>query len=169
RNLLIVFLASGIWHGAGWNFIIWGALHGLAILIHRVWKSKGYKMPALLGWAITMFSVNIFWVFFRAKDLAEASKVLGAMIDVTSLSNLITENYKTAITQNVVGNKIGLICLVLSIFISFIFYSSHEKNKNIKFDLIQQIEIIFYLGVSIMIILVLKVSNIDSSFLYFNF
>ncbi|MGL6119911.1 MAG: MBOAT family O-acyltransferase, partial [Fusobacteriaceae bacterium] len=56
RNLSIVFLASGIWHGAGWNFIIWGALHGLAILIHRTWKNKGYKMPALLGWAITLFS-----------------------------------------------------------------------------------------------------------------
>ena len=54
RNLFIVFLASGIWHGAGWNFIIWGMLHGICILIHRIWKNSGRKMNKFVGWLITM-------------------------------------------------------------------------------------------------------------------
>ncbi|MGL5964435.1 MAG: MBOAT family O-acyltransferase, partial [Fusobacteriaceae bacterium] len=53
-NLLLVFLVSGVWHGAGWNFILWGGLHGISILIHRVWKSKKIYMPKLIGWAITL-------------------------------------------------------------------------------------------------------------------
>ncbi|MGL4998125.1 MAG: MBOAT family O-acyltransferase, partial [Cetobacterium sp.] len=168
RNLSIVFLASGIWHGAGWNFIIWGALHGAAILVHRTWKNKGYKMPALLGWAITLFSVNIFWVFFRAKDLAGAVKVLKAMVDYRSIGSLITESYrKTA--NPYLGNKASLLLLVLSIGISLLIKNSFDKNKSMKFKLIGKIEVTIYLGLSLLMILTLKLSNIDSTFLYFNF
>ena len=85
RNLFIVFLASGIWHGAGWNFIIWGMLHGICILIHRIWKNTGRKIPKLIGWFITINLVNIFWVFFRAKDLQSAVKVLRGMVDINKL------------------------------------------------------------------------------------
>lgn len=70
RNLFIVFLASGIWHGAGWNFIIWGGLHGICILIHRVWKNSGRRLNKLVGWFITINLVNIFWVFFRATTVS---------------------------------------------------------------------------------------------------
>ncbi|MGL5355409.1 MAG: MBOAT family O-acyltransferase, partial [Cetobacterium sp.] len=162
RNLLIVFLASGIWHGAGWNFIIWGALHGLAILIHRVWKSNGYKMPALLGWAITMFSVNIFWVFFRAKDLAEASKVLGAMFKFNEKALEITIIYKNAL-NNEMGNKIILVILFVSIVISILGKSSSDKLKIFKFSKIKFIENLFYLFSSVMLL------NRLATFLYFNF
>ncbi|MGL5049955.1 MAG: MBOAT family O-acyltransferase, partial [Fusobacteriaceae bacterium] len=162
RNLLIVFLVSGIWHGAGWNFIIWGALHGLAILIHRTWKNKGYKMSALLGWALTLFSVNIFWVFFRAKDLAGAAKVLKAMLDYRSIGSLITESYKVT-TNPYLGNKISLLLLVISIIIAIVFKNSFEKNRSIKFCNINCFEMAVY---SVSSILLLKRV---ATFLYFNF
>ncbi|WP_293724043.1 MBOAT family O-acyltransferase [uncultured Cetobacterium sp.] len=162
RNLLIVFLASGIWHGAGWNFIIWGILHGLAILIHRIWKSKGYRLPNILGWGITLFLVNIFWIFFRAKDLSDAFKVLKAMLNYKTLSSFITENYKL-MTNPYLGNKVSLLLLVLSILISILFKNSFEKNKNIKFCNINCFEIAIY---SVTSILLLKRV---ATFLYFNF
>ncbi|MGL4867979.1 MAG: MBOAT family O-acyltransferase, partial [Cetobacterium sp.] len=162
RNLLIVFLASGIWHGAGWNFIIWGALHGLAILIHRVWKSNGYKMPALLGWAITMFSVNIFWVFFRAKDLAEASKVLGAMIDYKSISSLLTLSYKES-TQAYLGNKVSLLILIIGILTTMFLKNSYEKKQNMKLRFLSLFEITLYISIGILLL------DRVASFLYFNF
>ncbi|MGL5918366.1 MAG: MBOAT family protein, partial [Cetobacterium sp.] len=152
----------GIWHGAGWNFIIWGALHGLAILIHRVWKSNGYKMPALLGWAITMFSVNIFWVFFRAKDLAEASKVLGAMIDYRTLGSFITVNYRE-IANPYLGNKASLLLLVVSILISLFTKNSFDKSKSMKFNLLNSLELLSFLGIGLLLI------NRVATFLYFNF
>lgn len=162
RNLLIVFLASGIWHGAGWNFIIWGILHGLAILIHRIWKSKGYRLPNILGWGITLFLVNIFWIFFRAKDLSDAFKVLKAMLNYKTLSSFITENYKL-MTNPYLGNKVSLLLLALSILISILFKNSFEKNKNIKFCNINCFEIAIY---SVTSILLLKRV---ATFLYFNF
>ena len=78
-NLFITFLIGGIWHGAGWTFVFWGALHGIGIIVHRIWKQLGYAMPALLGWFITFNFINITWVFFRAKEWDDALKVLKGM------------------------------------------------------------------------------------------
>lgn len=79
RNLMITFLVGGIWHGAGWTFIIWGALHGSAMLIHRLWTQLATPMPNWLGWFLTFNFVNITWVFFRAPDFDSAMTMLMAM------------------------------------------------------------------------------------------
>jgi len=79
-NLFATFLIGGLWHGAGWMFVIWGALHGLAVVVHRAWKEFGLKMPMLLGWLITFNFVNFAWVFFRAKDIESAAKVVRGMV-----------------------------------------------------------------------------------------
>ena len=79
RNLLITFLLGGLWHGAGWTFVFWGFLHGMALVAHRIWKKLGFSMHVVLAWFITFNFVNIAWVFFRAKDFKNALKVLKAM------------------------------------------------------------------------------------------
>jgi len=78
-NLFSVFLIGGLWHGAGWTFVIWGALHGIAIVIHRIWQELDFKMHKVFAWIITFNFVNIAWVFFRAKDIETAEKVLNGM------------------------------------------------------------------------------------------
>lgn len=78
-NLFAVFLIGGLWHGASWMFVIWGALHGVAIVIHRIWKDLGLRMWGVLGWFITFNFVNVAWVFFRAKEWKDASKVFHGM------------------------------------------------------------------------------------------
>ncbi len=82
-NLFATFLLGGLWHGASWMFVIWGALHGAAIVIHRTWSRMGLRMPAALAWFITFMFVNVTWVFFRAPDLDSALRVLGGMVDVS--------------------------------------------------------------------------------------
>lgn len=84
-NLFTVFLVGGLWHGASWMFIIWGALHGSAIVIHRAWKSLGLSMNKYLAWFITFNFINITWIFFRAKEWEDAYKVLGAMAGVNGM------------------------------------------------------------------------------------
>ena len=79
RNLLVTFLLGGLWHGAGWTFIFWGFLHGIALVAHRIWKKLGFTMHTFLGWFLTFNFVNIAWVFFRAKDFDDALKVLHGM------------------------------------------------------------------------------------------
>lgn len=71
-NILIVFLISGLWHGAEWSFVIWGLMHGIAMLIGRFLKERSININKVLGSITTFILVNIAWVFFRAGDTSEA-------------------------------------------------------------------------------------------------
>lgn len=79
-NILIVFLVSGFWHGAGWTFLVWGALHGLAQVVERVWGRGRDRLPFVLRWGLTFLFVNIAWVFFRAPDCTGALELLGRAV-----------------------------------------------------------------------------------------
>ena len=78
-NIFIIFLVSGVWHGAGWTFVFWGVMHGLASVICRWWKRAGYRMHKVAAWTITFMFVHLAWVFFRALTFGEAMTVLKAM------------------------------------------------------------------------------------------
>lgn len=75
-NILVVFLVSGFWHGAGWTFIVWGALHGLAQMAERLLGSWTERFPKILRWGVTFLFVALAWVFFRAPDIAGATELL---------------------------------------------------------------------------------------------
>jgi alginate O-acetyltransferase complex protein AlgI len=87
-NLMVTMLLGGLWHGAGWNFLIWGGLHGLYLSINHLWNDwrEGSKHPSTLGPAgrwlsctVTLFAVVIAWVFFRARTLAGADAMLAGL------------------------------------------------------------------------------------------
>jgi len=86
RNLMITFLIGGLWHGAGWTFVFWGFLHGLALVINRAWRKLGISLPNWLSWLITFNFVNAAWVFFRAETWADAIKVLRAMAGLSGVA-----------------------------------------------------------------------------------
>lgn len=71
-NILIVFLLSGLWHGASWGFVFWGFCHGVFMMITRRFRSFFEKLHPGLNWLITFSFVNITWVFFRAESLSQA-------------------------------------------------------------------------------------------------
>lgn len=79
RNLMITFVIGGIWHGAGWTFVSWGILHGLALVVHRVWQRLGLRMNTFLAWFLTFNFLNVTWVFFRAREWSDVGKVLYGM------------------------------------------------------------------------------------------
>jgi alginate O-acetyltransferase complex protein AlgI len=83
RNLLLTMLLGGLWHGASWNFVIWGAVHGGALAIHRAYDEA--RLPAALrsvfrsppvAWSLTMLVVFVAWIFFRAPHLGDALSML---------------------------------------------------------------------------------------------
>jgi D-alanyl-lipoteichoic acid acyltransferase DltB (MBOAT superfamily) len=79
-NLFTTFLLGGIWHGAGWTFVAWGILHGLGLIVHRIWSQLlGFRLWNWLAWFITFNFINITWVFFRANNFESALKVLKGM------------------------------------------------------------------------------------------
>lgn len=87
-NVMVTFLLGGLWHGASWMFVTWGALHGIAVVIHRVWNGLGMRMPKAVAWLLTFGFINITWVFFRAKTFDDALRVIRGMADIDSAINL---------------------------------------------------------------------------------
>lgn len=76
-NLWLVFLASGLWHGASWNFVLWGAYHGIFLVLERMFLSKVYaKLGKALSILICFFIVNIGWIYFRMEDLNTANHIV---------------------------------------------------------------------------------------------
>ena len=84
-NLLLVMLIGGLWHGAAWNFVVWGALHGVLLASERLrGKAALYAgLPAPLRVGVTFAVVLVTWVFFRAADLGHAFRYLGHMFAVS--------------------------------------------------------------------------------------
>jgi alginate O-acetyltransferase complex protein AlgI len=96
-NLLVTMLLGGLWHGAGWNFLAWGGLHGIYLGINHLWHSwrGGARLPSgplavatrILSWAVTFFAVVIAWVFFRARTMAGAGQMLGSLFGLEADSS----------------------------------------------------------------------------------
>ncbi len=80
RNIFVVWLLTGVWHGANWNFIIWGVYFGILLLIEKFFLLKFMqKLPSFLGHVYTMFLVIISWAIFAIEDMGKLGKYLGAM------------------------------------------------------------------------------------------
>ena len=79
-NILIVFLISGIWHGAAWTFVIWGLLHGIARVLHKIFEKQWNVIPKGIRWFVTFIFLNITWIFFRASSLKQAGGLLKKIV-----------------------------------------------------------------------------------------
>ncbi|MBI2515863.1 MAG: MBOAT family protein [Opitutae bacterium] len=91
RNMWITMLLSGLWHGANWTFLAWGAVHAAYLMIERLtlWPEKlqaSGRAGGIVGWAVTIVLVWISWVFFRAETLAHAIEVIGGMFRFADLN-----------------------------------------------------------------------------------
>jgi alginate O-acetyltransferase complex protein AlgI len=86
RNLLLCFLICGIWHGAGFTFIAWGIMHGIGLVVHRLWSLTGFNIPKAASIIITFLFVNLSWVLFRSENLNQAFIILRSMFDITEIT-----------------------------------------------------------------------------------
>lgn len=151
-NLMATFILGGLWHGAGWTFVFWGFLHGLALVIHRVWQSLGFRLYPWLAWFITFNFINIAWVFFRAKEWDDAMKVLKGMAGFGGVEYSL--------------NHLEILILVIGLFIVlFIKNTTHLLNNSLNFSTIKILQLSVFMFISILII---RLRN-KSEFLYFNF
>jgi D-alanyl-lipoteichoic acid acyltransferase DltB (MBOAT superfamily) len=185
-NLMITFIIGGIWHGAGWTFIFWGFLHGLALVIQRVWIKLGYTMNKVLAWFITFNFLNVAWVFFRAQEWEDAIKILTSMLALDNLTS-INHAYFAKIFNNVssishyihskfiIIDNPSLISLNVAEFIFFGFITTLVfKNSNElanQFNQFSKVPIKWFLfSIIILGISLMNISEqMGSEFLYFNF
>ena len=174
-NLITTFLLGGFWHGAGWTFIVWGALHGIALAIHRMWQSFGFKLNKILAWFITFNFINITWIFFRAKDFESAMKVLGGMF---SLDNVVLpEKYFKFLAQynevyfkfgevytNILGKDNTTVFVILG-FILVLGFKNSMEFRTIFF----RMPLVYTIVLVIVTFYVISNMSKYTEFLYFNF
>lgn len=173
-NLLATFVIGGLWHGAGWTFVFWGFLHGMALIIHRIWSNLGFKMNTILAWFITFNFVNVAWMFFRAKEWDDAIKVLKGMVGLSGV--VLAEKYNTIfsflnnygiifdkVTGNIGDGSKSLIWIGFGIFFILFFKNSTEKSKEFAINNKSLFLTLIYFLSSILSL------NQVSEFLYFNF
>ena len=168
-NLLITFILAGLWHGASWLFVFWGFLHGMALVIHRIWHNFNFKMNKILAWFITFNFINISWVFFRAKDWDSAIKILhgmflGELILPEKLYVLHDFNIKLGYVFSDIQGKDKTFIFVIFAFIIVLFFKNSieymSSFKPTKWTLIWSVILFVYSVLSLT-----KVSE----FIYFNF
>jgi len=174
NNLMITFLIGGVWHGAGWTFIFWGFLHGLALIIHRIWKTLNIKMHTWIAWFITFNFINFSWIFFRAKEWEDAVKVLQGMLGFNGIVlpislehrlNLLT-HYNITFGKwlgNLETNISTIVWIIITMGILLFTKNSIELLKNFHFNYKT------LLWSSIAFAISLLSFNKVSEFLYFNF
>ena len=114
-NLMVTMLLGGLWHGAGWTFVIWGGLHGIYLVINHAWrrfrffiagKAPAGRIESIAGLLLTFFAVMLGWVFFRAKDAASALSIVRAMAGENGL--MIPTSWPGAWYLNAALERIGL-------------------------------------------------------------
>ncbi len=174
-NLITTFLLGGFWHGAGWTFIIWGLLHGIALAIHRMWQSFGFKLNKILAWFITFNFINITWIFFRAKDFESAMKVLGGMFSLDSV--VLPEKYFKFLAQynevyfkfgevytNILGKDNTTVFVILG-FILVLGFKNSMEFRTIFF----RMPLVYTIVLVIVTFYVISNMSKYTEFLYFNF
>ncbi|HBV01189.1 MAG TPA: membrane-bound O-acyltransferase family protein [Candidatus Taylorbacteria bacterium] len=140
-NILLVFLLSGLWHGANWTFVIWGALHGTYIVLSKIttwWRESAARFirldrfPRVRKLAqifITFFLVAVGWVFFRSRDLSEALYILKHALSGlwSQLSSLEYLRYELLVETTLGVSKSTLLVLIASIVLMLGIYWSRER------------------------------------------
>lgn len=165
RNLFIVFFATGLWHGASWNFIIWGLMHGVFLVMERLFlEDLLAKLWKPIGHIYTLFIVMIGWVFFRADDLPYALQYLEKLFFLNSdYSNVVYSVDYFIKPLNVV---IFIFGFLFSLPI-FPFFQNKFKNSNQK----NIVNISYYAGLVTLLLIVMMYLSVNTynPFIYFRF
>ena len=85
-NTMIVFLVSGVWHGANWTFILWGALHGLLSVFDRVFEKVEERIVKPVRWLLTFIAVNVLWLLFSAESVSQWVKIIINILRMRTLT-----------------------------------------------------------------------------------
>lgn len=165
RNLLIVWILTGLWHGASWNFILWGLFWGILILLERLFLQKIFaKLPRFVSHIYLIFAVFIGWVIFYFVDLTRMIDYLKILFGVTKRP-WISHEFTTVLSSNIYWLMLSLaICMPLYPFIK-----SRIRKSNYFIQTYTPIITIVFNALIIIISTALLVGKTYNPFLYFRF
>lgn len=168
-NIFITFLISGIWHGAGYTFILWGILHGIANVLCRLFDKQIRKIPRWINWCVTFVFLNLTWVVFRAESIPQVFQLLrrisaGGFAISNELTHILTEitlisiPYPRLSLETVLAIYTGMVLAV-----SLICPNTTEVIRSGKHK-----PLLLLISIGLFLLSMLSLSGV-STFLYFNF
>lgn len=174
-NMMIVFIISGIWHGANWTFVLWGVLHGVLSVLDRIFDKTKKNLNEVVKWSATFFAVNILWLLFRSETITQWKEILikicafqstevsGGLIDSFILPE--TPFLLRILHMEILNTKIRGLSLLIFTISAFLIclvtdnnYNEHKSNNWITMVLAAVAFVWSFLCLSS-----------ESAFVYFNF
>ena len=163
-NILVVMLLGGLWHGANMRFIIWGGLHGIGLVLHKIWQriiphsKKPSRMQRFISIIVTFHFVTFLWIFFRSEDMFRANQML----------HQIAYNFRLSLVPEMFSSYALIFGIIIAGFILHWLPSRIKETYRGWF-----IKMPVYLKILIVVILVLIIFQAKSSviqpFIYFQF
>jgi len=163
-NMMVTMLLCGLWHGASWNFVIWGGIHGAALGIHKGWaswnpfaalkKHRGYSLIGrVVSHALTLSVILLGMIFFRAQTISDAFSYLGRLVSWSHD-----------------GTRLGSPYILGAVVAVFVVHLLVGKDRNLALELqLKPVSQRIFAYSSFMVLLVLLSSNDAAPFLYFQF
>lgn len=165
-NLFLTFLVSGLWHGAAWTFVAWGALHGLLAVTERLLERWLVKIPKAIRIAVTFVEVNLLWVLFRAESFAQALVQYRNMFDFRSMG---ADNLANMATNGVINYPatvdMAYVLTFLATALCVVFACKNSRDKLAQFRPTRKTA----LFVTLLLCFVIVCLTRQSVFIYFNF
>jgi len=159
RNLFLTAIVSGIWHGAGWTFIIWGSLHGGAMILHRLWMNAGFKMNKIIAWLLTFAFINISWIIFRAHSIRDALFIIKKLFRIDEVLYSPLDNHK------MIFFHVLIFCGFLLCIVKLCPNSGEIVNPTSEISAKKLFFCSFLFGVAF----IFSIASSSQVFLYFNF
>jgi D-alanyl-lipoteichoic acid acyltransferase DltB (MBOAT superfamily) len=174
-NIMIVFLISGLWHGAGWTFILWGVLHGVLVCFDRIFEKWEEKIFVPVRWLCTFGAVGVLWLLFNAETVGQWKDVLCkiAFMQSTAVSEGVIASFGLAedsflrhlpglqyLQTNVRGFNM-LAFLLVSCIVCFIPENNYRKKESLSVASMLLTAIAFIWGILCL--------GTESAFVYFGF
>lgn len=188
RNLWITMLLAGIWHGAGWNFLLWGAIHGFLLVINHIWRSlkaDGKWMLAILRFipkivygAITFLTIAFTWILFRSSNLVATVNMYQSVLRPFSGNALPPAPWHSIgqLSENLFGltQDLGWVWVSIGLLITFICPNSaelirYDPTPNMRISQKMQVSMGILAGACFWLALKWMAVRPATEFLYFNF
>ena len=160
RNFFIVWLLTGLWHGANWNFILWGLFYAVVLLIEKQFLGKYLaKLPKIIAWFLTFLVVNVGWLLFRVNNLSDLKYIISSWIHPSgSFVEFVSSNF--SIMSGLMFMIIGLI---------FMFPVAKKMFKKVRNNFVGILIVDLVLIMMLVMGVLALVSSAYNPFIYFRF
>ena len=185
-NLMVTMLLGGLWHGAGWTFVIWGGLHGAYLTINHAWRARPWRpkveptsrVRVTLARLLTFGAVCLAWVFFRAADMSSALRMVSGMLGLSgvSLPEVMARLGGAIEPLKVLGCRleglgsfkdVGVVYVILGLGIAWSLRSAHDMVENPTPRSTWLLGILA--GLALFFSIRTFITGAPSEFIYFNF